>query len=110
MGTPDIALVIRATLASVVAPIGGNERAVARIQPEAAGSGERAGSSLTADCYGRGNRGKPPRPRESILRKETRRLSPAGFSWAFAARGTTLTSEPFNPTFLGADGTTGEPN
>jgi hypothetical protein len=43
-------------------------------------------------------------------RLRTRRLNPAGFSWAFAARGATLTSEPFNPTFLGADGTTGEPN
>jgi hypothetical protein len=45
------------------------------------------------------------------LRKETRRLSPAGFSWAFAARGATLTSEPFNPAFFfGADGITCEPN
>jgi hypothetical protein len=29
---------------------------------------------------------------------------------AFAARGATLTGEPFNPTFFGTDGITSEPN
>jgi hypothetical protein len=43
-------------------------------------------------------------------RRRTRRLNPAGFSLALAARGGTLTGEPFNPTFFGADGITSEPN
>ena len=43
-------------------------------------------------------------------RRRTRRLNPAGFSLALAARGATLTGEPFNPTFFGADGITSEPN
>jgi hypothetical protein len=43
-------------------------------------------------------------------RLRTRRLNPAGFSLALAARGATLTGEPFNPTFFGTDGITSEPN
>jgi len=43
-------------------------------------------------------------------RLRTRGLNPAGFSLALAARGATLTGEPFNPTFFGTDGITSEPN
>ena len=43
-------------------------------------------------------------------RLRTRRLNAAGFSLALAARGATLTGEPFDPTFFAADGTTSEPN
>jgi hypothetical protein len=43
-------------------------------------------------------------------RLRTRRLNPAGFSLAFAARGAMLTGEPFNPTFFRTDGITSEPN
>src|SRR5258708_30008996 len=37
-------------------------------------------------------------------RLRTRGVESAGFSLAFAARGATLTGEPFNPTFFGTDG------
>jgi hypothetical protein len=43
-------------------------------------------------------------------RLRTRRLNPAGFPLAFAARGAMLTGEPFNPTSFGTDGITSEPN
>jgi hypothetical protein len=40
----------------------------------------------------------------------TRRLKPAGFSFAFAVHGAMLTGEPFNRTVFGTAGTTREPN
>ena len=43
-------------------------------------------------------------------RLRARRVESAGFSLAFAARGATLTGEPFNPTFVGTDGIASEPN
>jgi len=40
----------------------------------------------------------------------TRRLNPAGFSLAFAARGAVLIGEPFNRTVFGTAGETRELN